>query len=226
MPPTADLALLRLLQLTSPALPIGAYNFSQGLEWAVEAGWIRDEAALLGWCRGLLHHSIGTVDAPVLLRLRDAFDADDRATASRWSARLLAARETAELRAEERHLARALAKVLVELQVPRAAEWLVREDATHAALFALAAAHGAIDPRAMAQGYLWSWCENQVLGALKLMPVGQTAGQRVLDRLVQDIPAVVARAATLTDAQIGTHAPRAAMSSAWHETQYSRLFRS
>ncbi len=223
---TPDLALLRLLQLTSPALPIGAYNFSQGLEWAVEAGWVRDEADLLSWCRGLLHHSIGSLDAPLLLRVRAALDADDAEAAGRWSARLLASRETAELRAEERHLARALTKVLAELRVTGAAEWLDRADATHAALFALAARHGGVEPEAMAQGYLWAWCENQVLSALKLMPLGQSAGQRVLDALLREIPAVASRAAALTDDDVGTSAPRAAMGSAWHETQYSRLFRS
>ena len=158
-----DFALLRLLQLTSPALPIGAYNFSQGLEWAVEAGWVRDETGLLGWCRGLLHRAVGTLDVPLLLRLRQSFDAGDELSARRWSARLLAARETAEARAEERHLARALTKVLSELRVPGAAGWLERTDSTHAALFALAAKSGGIAPNAMASGYLWAWYENQVL---------------------------------------------------------------
>jgi urease accessory protein len=225
--PTADsLAVLRLLQLTSPALPIGAYNFSQGLEWAAEARWVRDEAGVLAWCRGLMTHAVGTLDLPLLLRLRAAFDAGDLAAARRASALLLAARETAELRAEERHLARALAKVLVELRIPGAEDWLAEPRATHAALFALAAAHGAIPPASMAQGYLWAWCENQVLATLKLLPIGQSAGQRILDALLAGIPAVAARAATLDDAGIGSSAPRAAMGSAWHESQYSRLFRS
>jgi urease accessory protein len=219
-------ALLRLLQLTSPALPIGAYNFSQGLEWASEAGWVRDEAGVLAWCRGVMRESIGTLDLPLLLRMRMAFDAGDEAAARSASARLLAARETAELRAEERHLARALAKVLLELRVPGAIQWLDEPRATHAALFALAAAHGAVPPQAMAQGYLWAWCENQVLATLKLLPVGQSAGQRILDALLAEIPAVAAHAAALDDDAIGTAAPRVAMGSAWHESQYSRLFRS
>jgi urease accessory protein len=221
-----SLALLHLLQLTSPALPIGAYNFSQGLEWAVEARWVRDEAGVRSWCLGLLAHGVGTLDVPLLLRLRAAFDVDDDAHARRLSARLLAARETSELRAEERHLGRALAKVLVELRVPGAEPWLQRPEATHAALFALAAAHGVIAPQAMAQGYLWSWCENQVLAAVKLLPLGQSAGQRILAALLERIPAVVERASQLDDAGIGTSTPRLAMGSAWHEGQYSRLFRS
>ena len=226
MAPREDLALLRLLQITSPALPIGAYNFSQGLEWAVEAGWVREEGGVLDWCGGLLTHAVGTLDLPLLLRLRAALDAGDDAAACGWSARLLASRETAELRAEERHLARALAKVLGELRVPGASQWLQRPEATHAALFALAANHGAVASGPMAQGYCWSWCENQVLAALKLMSLGQSAGQRILDALLQRIPAVVAQAARLDDADIGAAVPRAVMGSAWHETQYSRLFRS
>jgi urease accessory protein len=225
--PTGDsLAVLRLLQLTSPALPIGAYNFSQGLEWAVEATWVRDEASVLQWCRGLLTHSLGTLDVPMLLHIHAALEAADEPRARRLSAELLASRETAELRAEERHLGRALAKVLIELRVAGAETWLNARETTHAALFALAAIHGGIGREAMAQGYLWAWCENQVLAAVKLLPLGQSAGQRILDALLQDIPAVAAQAALTTHGQIGTSAPRAAMGSAWHEGQYSRLFRS
>jgi len=83
-----------------------------------------------------------------------------------------------------------------------------------------------VTPAAMSQGYLWAWCENQVLAALKLMSLGQTGGQRILDALLQRIPDIVARAVRLDDAGIGTAAPLAVMGSAWHETQYSRLFRS
>jgi urease accessory protein len=220
------LALLKLLQLVSPALPVGAYNFSQGLELAVERGWVRDETSLLSWCHGLLHHAVGTLDLPLLLRLHAAFEADDEMLARGLSARLLAARETAELRAEERHLARALAKVLVELEVRGAQTWRDRPEASYAALFALAASRGGITASAMGEAWLWAWCENQVLAALKLMSFGQSAGQRVLHALMRDIPALVRRAAALDDDDYGTSAPRLAMASAWHETQYSRLFRS
>lgn len=221
-----DTRLLWLLRLVSPALPIGSFNFSQGLEWAVEAGWVRDEETLLDWCSGLVRHSLGTLDLPMLLRLRQALDAGDDREAVALSARLLASRETAELRAEERHLARALAKVLVAVEVPGAADWLDRPEATHAALFALAASHGHVPPHDMAQGWLWAWCENQVIAALKLLPLGQSAGQRVQQALMGLVPGVVARAAALDEDDIGTAAPRAAMGSAWHEQQYSRLFRS
>ena len=219
-------SLLRLLQLASPALPIGAYNFSQGLELAVERGWVHDEASLARWCRGVLNAAFRTLDLPLLLRMRAAIDDDDEARARRASALLLAARETQELRAEERHLGRALAKALGEIGVEGARAWLDFPEATYAALFALAAADASIPPATMAQGYTWTWCENQVLAALKLMSLGQSAGLRILRTLQNDIPGVVAQALACDDDAIGTSAPRAAMASAWHETQYSRLFRS
>ncbi|MEP7311310.1 MAG: urease accessory UreF family protein [Pseudomonadota bacterium] len=221
-----SLAALRLCQLVSPALPIGAYNFSQGLEYAVDQGWLSDETSCHAWISGLAEHAVGTLDIPLLLRLHQAWCDGDQATVQVWSQRLIAARETAELRAEERHLGRSLAKVLVELQIDAAAQWLQRDDASYAALFALAAAHGGIDAITMSQGYLWAWAENQTLAAVKLLPLGQSAGQRVLDRLLLGIPAIVERALTLQDEDIGVSSPLQAMASAWHETQYSRLFRS
>lgn len=225
--PTPDGApLLRLLQIVSPALPIGAYNFSQGLEWAVERQWVHDETSLARWCRGLLDDAFASLDLPLLLRIRTALDAGDAAAARTFSARLLAARETQELRAEERHLARALAKALIELEVPGARDWLASPAATQAALFALASADARVPPAAMAQAYAWAWCENQVLAALKLMSLGQSAGLRIGRALQGAIPSVVERAMACEDDAIGTAAPRAAMASAWHETQYSRLFRS
>ena len=111
LPPTA---LLRLLQLVSPALPIGGYNFSQGLEYAVEAGWVRDEATALSWVRGLARASLGTLDVPVLYRLHTAWVHEQIERVRWWSGFLIASRETSELRADDRHLGRSLAKVLAD----------------------------------------------------------------------------------------------------------------
>ena len=74
--------------------------------------------------------------------------------------------------------------------------------------------------------YVWSWLENQVLAAIKLVPLGQVAGQRLLLALGARIPRVVAIAMTLDDADLSTFAPGLCLASARHETQYSRLFRS
>ena len=218
--------LLRLLKLTSPALPIGAYHFSQSLEDAVERGLVRDEAGAGAWIAGLAAESLGTLDVPLLLRLHAAFRADDSSEAQRLSARLIASRETSELRAEDRHLGSALARVLVEHGIADARPWIGHVDATHATLFALAAARWQIAAVDAASGYLWGWCENQVLAAIKLVPLGQSAGQRLLGALIEEIPGIVERAARIDDEDIGIATPMQGIASCRHETQYSRLFRS
>jgi urease accessory protein len=221
-----SLSMLRLCQLVSPALPIGAYNFSQGLEYAVELGRVHDEASTCEWVQGVAEHAVGTLDLPLLLRMHDAWMRNDEFNARYWSTYLLASRETTELRAEERHLGRSLAKVLVSLQIDKAAEWTKEGDASYACLFALAASEWQIDRAQAATAYLWAWCENQVLAAVKLLPLGQTAGQRILNELLLKIPGIVASALLLTDGEIGVATPLQGMASAWHETQYTRLFRS
>jgi len=221
-----SLSLLRLCQLVSPALPIGSYHFSQGLEYAVHAEWIHDEQEAGDWILGIAHNAIGTLDLPVLLRLHDAWTSNNHQTVERWSRFLIASRETSELRAEERHMGKALAKVLVELQVTAAHEWIVRDHASYAAMFSLAATTWSIERSSAAQAYAWAWTENQVLAALKLLPIGQSAGQRILNRIVPCIPAIVEHAMTLDDDNIGIATPLHGMASSWHETQYSRLFRS
>jgi urease accessory protein len=219
-------ALLRLMQLVSPALPIGGYNFSQGLEYAVEAGWVRDEPSALSWIQGLAHASVGTLDVPVLRRLHAAWIGDDTGAVDRWSRFLIASRETAELRAEDRHLGRSLAKVLSEARVSSAHEWITRSDATFATLFSLACSRWGVGVEECAWGYLWTWSENQVLAAVKAVPLGQSAGQRMLDALISQIPQIAADAAALADEHIGSAAPMHLIASAAHETQYTRLFRS
>lgn len=223
--PHTSMSLLRLCQLVSPALPIGAYNFSQGLEYAAHANWVRDEATVYTWVVGLARHSLGTLDLPLLLRMYDAWQCNDAEAAQRWSAYLVASRETQELRAEERHLGRSLAKVLLSLEIDAAA-WIKHADASYGCLFALAAARWSVPRLQAAQGYLWAWCENQMIAAVKLLPMGQSAGQRVLNKLLQHIPDIVETAASLTDEEIGIATPLQGMVSAWHETQYTRLFRS
>jgi urease accessory protein len=223
---TTSMSLLRLCQLVSPALPIGAYNFSQGLEYAVHMNWVHDEASTLQWVAGVAGHSVATLDLPLLLRMHAAWSANEIDNARYWSAWLLASRESEELRAEERHLGRSLAKVLVSLQIDQAVDWTRDIDASHACLFALAASHWRIDANNAATAYLWAWCENQVLAAVKLLPLGQTAGQRILNDLLQRIPTLVSGAADLSDDDMCVATPMQGMASAWHETQYTRLFRS
>jgi urease accessory protein len=219
-------ALLRLMQLVSPALPIGGYNFSQGLEYAVEAGWVRDEASALSWIQGLARASVGTLDLPVLHRLHVAWLNEDGDAVDRWSRFLIASRETAELRAEDRHLGRSLAKVLAEAGLNEARAWATRPDATFPTLFTLGCARWGVGVSECAWGYLWTWAENQVLAAIKAVPLGQSAGQRMLDALIAQIPSIAETAAAARDEDIGSAAPIHLIASAAHETQYTRLFRS
>ncbi|HEX4023951.1 MAG TPA: urease accessory UreF family protein [Steroidobacteraceae bacterium] len=225
----AMLRALRLCHLVSPALPVGAYAYSQGLEFAVHAGWVRDEASTLEWLQGLSHYAIGSLDLPILLRLHRAWSAADLPLVERWTGQLIASRETAELRAEERHLGCSLARVLAQLNVGAALPWQDAADAhapAFATMFALAAVHWDIAAGEALCGYLWAWSENQVLAAVKLVPLGQSAGQRLLHRLIDAMPKIVGRAVSLDDESIGIGAVSQGLGSALHETQYTRLFRS
>ena len=221
-----DAALLRLMQLVSPALPVGAYAYSQGMEYAVHAAWLRDEESVDAWILGLLQQLLSRVDVPVLARLYRAWQAHDEAALSYWSGYLRACRESRELQEEDRQLGRALARLLRDLNMAEAAPWIDRPAAGFAVLFALAAVRWHVPLQAAAQGYLWSWAENQVAAAIKLVPLGQTAGQRILSRACAAIPAAASDGLALDDGQIGFVAQRLAMGSALHEDQYSRLFRS
>lgn len=217
------LAQLRLLQLVSPALPVGAFAFSHGLEYAVHAGWIADADGLEDWLLGVLEHAIATVDAPLLLRCHRAAAAGDTAALAHWNDELLAWRETAELHQADVAVGGALVRLLGQLPSLRAT--LPPAPVSWACAFAAAAAALAIPARPALLAYLWSFAENQVTAALKLMPLGQSAGQRILLDAASVMPALAARAEALDETAVGGGLPALALASSWHETQYSRLFR-
>lgn len=218
-----EMALLRMLQLASPALPIGAFSWSQGLEYAVHAGWVRDEQSAYAWLHGVLQQGLMRLDVPILLRLHAYWWQGHEPV--HWNQRLLAARETRELREEDRQLGAALIRLLHDLDCPQAQMRLGRETA-FATAFALAAVHWQIPRHEMALAFLWTWVEHQVAAAVKLVPLGQTAGQRLLGALIPHLPVMVEQADALTDARLGTALPALALASSLHESQYSRLFRS
>ena len=221
-----DLAFIRLLQLVSPALPIGLYSYSQGLEQAVEAGWVHDERTAGLWVAGLMERSVSRVDLPILIRLYTAWSQHDETGVEYWSLQLRAHRETAELRAEDRQTGQALARVLTGLQLERASAWQRHEASSLATLFALAAVTWGIPRPTAASAYLWGWLENQALCAVKLIPLGQSAGQRMLFDLSSRIPALTVQALALDDDDIGGSSLGQSLASSRHETQYTRLFRS
>jgi urease accessory protein len=220
---TDSTRLLRILHLASPALPIGAFHFSQGLEYAVEAGWVSNESNSLDWITGIAQHAIGTLDLPVLLRLHRACISGDEKSLRRWSRFLLAARETEELRAEDRHMGSALARILRELGAAGSSS---NHSPGYAEMFATACVHWRIPEQEALQAYAWTWAENQVLCAVKLVPLGQSAGQRMLHSLVPVLEQIATGAVAIEDQEIGACALLQGLSSARHESQYTRLFKS
>ena len=221
--PAPDMKLARLLQLASPALPVGAYSYSQGLEAAVEAGIVHDGPSAHAWIEDVLEFSIAGMEAPVFLRLCSAWARGDVSAAARWNARLLASRESAELRAESIQLGYSLARLLAELDCDGFPAW---EECSFAAAFSYAATRWKIEPASALLAYLWAWSENQVLAAVKAVPLGQTRGQQILLALGKRVADTASRAATIDDGALANLAPGLALLSARHETQYSRLFRS
>ena len=205
--------LLRLLQLASPALPVGAYSYSQGLEAAIEAGVVHDAGSAKGWIGDVLELSVARMEAPLFLRLM---------AGSESNALFLASRETAELRAETVQMGYSLNRLLPQLGL----EPLAIEEPSFPAVFARAAAQWGIPREEALAAYLWSWLENQVMAAVKAVPLGQTDGQKMLLELADALPAVVEAAKQQAEGCRGNFAPGLALLSSQHETQYSRIFRS
>jgi urease accessory protein len=221
-----DIRLLRFLQLISPGLPIGMYSYSQGLERAVQDGWITSVSDAEDWFLGLLQQNLSKVDAPILVRLYEAWLKNNTNELEYWSNYLCACRETSELRAEDRQTGQALARLLSNLDIPEAKQWQKKPEATYATVFSLAAVKWQIDLLSAITGYLWSWLENQVLCAVKLIPLGQVAGQTLLKSLADQLPGCVTAAMLISDHEIGGGSIGLSLASSRHEMQYSRLFRS
>src|SRR4051812_48198633 len=189
---------LRLLQLASPSLPVGAYSYSQGLEAAIDAGLVVDAPSAQRWIGDVLALTVGAFEAPVFARLVAAFATGDVESARHWNAFFVAGRETAELRAETLQMGYSLRRLLHDLQVDTAPLEGFDELAWPTA-FASAVATWRIDPREALAAYLFAWIENQVLAAVKTVPLGQTDGQRLLLALGDAVPAVVERALACSD---------------------------
>jgi urease accessory protein len=216
------MSLARLLQLASPALPVGAYSYSGGLEAAIEAGAVKDAASAERWIGDVLEFSVARMEGPILFSLISGFSKKDPFKVEERNELFLASRETAELRAETVQMGYSLNRLLKDLglgEVPVA-------EPSFPAAYAYAAALWKIEPEAALQAYLWAWLENQVMAAVKAVPLGQTDGQRILLSLGERLSSLARKAMQLEPQDLGNFAPGLAMLSARHETQYSRLFRS
>jgi urease accessory protein len=218
------LALAQLLRLASPALPVGGFSYSQGLEWAVEAGWVKTEADAARWIGDLLAGPLGQFDAPLVAALHDALTAGDLGTARTLDQRYLASREARELRDETLQMGYSMAALLRGLP-----EWRDAPDSglqSWPARFAEACVRLGQTRAASLTAYLFAWLENQVAAAIKLVPLGQSAGQRLLSQLIPPLAKVVEGAPRLDQSEWISSSPGLAIASSQHETQYSRLFRS
>jgi urease accessory protein len=222
-----DRRLMRLLQLASPTLPVGGFSYSQGLESVVEAGGVTDRITAERWIHDVLHFSLATLDAPMLDRLIQAWTGQDTVAVAHWNARYLASRETAEQRAETVQMGFSLRQLAKDLEPGPLDDFLLEtEELAYPTLFAYVACKWSIARREAICGYLWSWLENQVMAAIKAVPVGQTDGQRLLFSLAARIDPLADAAMQCADEDIANFCPRLALLSSLHETQYSRIFRS
>ncbi len=234
-----DAALLQLMWLASPALPVGGFSYSEGLEAAVEAGLVRDESTAGDWLVDQLQLSLARGDLAVIASVVTASRDGNTERIAALDAWVRQTRETSELRQQTEQMGRSLA------QWRQSAGWAAEgtaassresagvaartrptEDQTYPVAFALAAAATSASPRQVALTFAFGWAENMMQSAIKSVPLGQSSGQRILARLAADIPAAVDHALTLDDDRRQAFSPMLAILSAQHEIQYSRLFRS
>ncbi|MEB3230419.1 MAG: urease accessory protein UreF [Leptolyngbyaceae bacterium] len=225
-------ALLHLLQLASPSLPVGAYSYSEGLETLVHDGHITTAADLADWLRQELRHGPFGLELTVMVQAHAAMVEGDMGAIARHNHWLSALRDTEEIREQQWQMGRTLTKLLHQLE-PDLAEVLatVGLPCNFAIAFSIAAAHWQIAPDAMALGYGHGWLTNLVNAGIKLIPLGQTTGQMLLVQLYPELEDRVARAiafAPITDSRepISICNWGMALASMNHETLYSRLFRS
>ncbi|WP_341906494.1 urease accessory UreF family protein [Polaromonas sp. YR568] len=231
LPTTSDTSassLLQLIWLASPALPVGGFSYSEGLEMAVERAGVATEQAASDWLADQLHLSLTRADLAVIAQAIPAWRRADLPRIEQLNAWVLQTRETSELRAQTEQMGRSLL------------EWLRNHDGanaehidncaamqpTYPVAFALAASPTSASVRDCLLTYAFGWAENMMQAALKSVPLGQSAGQRILARLSREIPAAVDTALELQDDDRQAFAPILAILSSQHETQYSRLFRS
>jgi urease accessory protein len=226
--------LLQILWLASPTLPVGGFSYSEGLEAAVDAGTVSDEITATAWLTDQLHLGLARSDLAVVAQAIPAWQAGDLPRIRQLNRWVQATRETQEFRLQTEQMGRSLLEWARSLSALDASVGNVFERLQAAALspptypvaMACAAASAHAPLRDSLMGYAFGWAENMVQAAIKSVPLGQSAGQRMLARLVQEIPAAVDHAISLTDDTRQAFTPMLAILSARHETQYSRLFRS
>ncbi len=218
--------LLSMLRLGSAALPIGNFAYSQGLESAIAAGAVRNAPEAEAWICGVLEHSILTCDAPLLARMHAALSAQNTSRIDELDDRWRAMRATRELRDEDRQLGASLRRLLVRQSGASMLLRSVPAQPTFGTAFSLAALMWGLDTCRLVSTYCFTWCETQLSAATRLVPLGQSDAQVVMSRLLQVVSAGIARSLSLRDEEITSTVPGLALHSTWHESLYTRLFRS
>lgn len=220
-----NIALMQLLRLCSPTLPIGSYAYSQGLETACHNEYVKDKESLTSWIKGILTHNIQHLDIPIFSRLYDAHSDNNSEKINYWNQYILASRESSELLLEDSQMGGALIKLLFNLDTNNSSQWIDKECSLLTA-FSLACVQWNIKKPIATQGLIWAWCENQVSIGIKLIPLGQTSGQLILSELMPPIESAALHGIKLDDDEIGASSLGAVLASMQHENQYTRLFRS
>jgi urease accessory protein len=223
-----DSSLMQLMWLASPALPIGGFSYSECLEAAVDTARAATEGDASAWLVDQLHLSLSRSDLPAVAQAIPAWRAGDHTRIATLNAWVLQTRESSELRAQSEQMGRSLLDWLRNhtTATPAQIAVLAAQQPTYPLAFALAASATQAPLRDCLLAYAFGWAENMTQAAIKSVPLGQSAGQRILTALTAEIPAAIDHALTLTDDHRQSFSPMLAILSAQHETQYSRLFRS
>lgn len=231
--------LFQLLRLSSPSLPIGGFAWSQGLESAIELGWLKNTDDVHDWLRAVLEHTFAQQELPLLLRMLksagvgesvdegvSAEQAEEQTALEYWNKRSLAMRESAELRMEDVHTGRAMLQLARSMNVNAAKDWPDEYETGYLTAFAIMCRHYKIAFVPAATGFVWTWLDNQIAAAIKLFPLGQTAGQLLIEGLAPIVSGLIEAAQKVDDENLGISLPGQVMASMLHESQYSRMFRS
>ena len=219
-------SLLAALHLASPALPVGGFAYSQGLEQAIEDRWVTQVEQAYVWIRDVLLLNLARQELPLWLTCHRAVLRQDWSALAAANQELYALRETAEFRLESVQMGHSMAKLFAQWPQGAALNALSIEQWTYPTSYAALAAISGVDESMALTAYLWSWVENQALAAVKIIPLGQIDGQTLLHRLKGDVERAIEVTRSTDPVHAGSAAFGLALASARHESQYSRLFRS